>query len=627
MPQETSFPGDTTPGHKSGFGCWRLLKRMLFLFFGFVVIIAGLWFLFPRQLQRWAAAGMEQIFPRYLAWRSGTGSFEGGVRPGQMVKVPMRDGIQLATDLYLPDARGPFPTIAIRTPYTKGEGKPVGEFFARYGYAVGVQDVRGRHASEGDFYPFRAEVEDGIDFTRWLKKQPWCNGKIGAFGGSYVGFTQWAMAVGNPDLSAIAPTFITANLYNGIYDDGAFGKLTFLHWSLTSYGRYGDMGGAANILKGYSHFPLIESDDVAGKDIPFFNDWVSHPTPDSYWHAMNVDHRFAEMSAPALLTAGWYDFFRDEQLNDFQLFQKTAPVPARGETKLLIGPWNHAFFNGNQDLYGIQQRKLEVIPFDFVREVKAWYDYSLKGISNGWDRRALARIYVLGKNDWRDEQQWPPARAMSRSYYLHSAGKAHTLDGDGSIDENLPAAPEPPDSFVYDPRRPAPTKGGSHGLPADCGPADQREVEHRPDVLVYSSRALTKPLLVMGKVMARIHASSTALDTDFTAKLVDVFPDGQALIVCDGIVRARYRKGLDKPELMQAGKVYPFTIPVGNTAVLFKAGHRIRVEISSSNFPRYDANPNTGADIATERHPIPATQNIFHGNDFPSTLILPVVEE
>ncbi len=608
-------------------GCWRLLKRIIFLFLGVVVVLVGLKFFFPRQLERWTAAGMEKLIPHLLAWRAGTGRFETKFRPKQTVMVPMRDGIQLATDLYLPDAGGPFPTIVIRTPYAKSEGKLSGEFFARYGYAVAVQDVRGRHSSQGDFYPFRNEVEDGVVFTHWLKQQSWCNGKIGAFGPSYLGFTQWAMAVGNPDLSAIAPTFITANLYNGIYHDGTFCELTFLHWALSSYGRYGDMRGAANVQKGYDHFPLVESDDVALKDIPFFDDWVSHPTPDSYWRAINVDHRFADISAPAFLTAGWYDFFRDEQLEDFQLFQKTAPAAAREKTKLLVGPWNHGFFNGNQNLYGIQQRKLEVIPFDFVRETKAWYDYSLKGISNGWDKRPPVRLYVLGKNEWQDEQQWPPARAVSRSYYFHSAGKAQTLQGDGLIDVNLPTTAELEDSFVYNPRQPVPTRGGSHGQPAACGPADQREVEGRPDILVYSSSELAAPVLVMGPVAARLYASSTALDTDFTAKLVDVFPDGKALIVCEGIVRARYRNGMGQAELMEAGKIYPFTIKVGHTAVLFQPGHRIRLEISSSNFPRYDANPNTGAPIATERNPVPATQKIYHGKEYPSALILPVVEE
>jgi len=627
MIHETMISDNPPRTRNSRFGCWRLLKWGISLFLGFVLILVGLWFFFPRQLQRWTATGMEKTLLRYLAWRAGTGSFEAGVRPVQTMNVPMRDGIKLATDLYLPDTNGPFPAIVMRTPYTKGEGKAVAAFFTRYGYAVAVQDTRGRQASEGEFYPFRTEVEDGADFTHWIKQQPWCNGKIRAFGGSYLGFTQWAMAAGNPDLSAIAPTLITANLYKGIYDNGAFGKLTFLHWSLSSYGRYGDMGGAVNIQKGYAHFPLMESDDIALKDISFYNDWVRHPVPDDYWRAMNVDHRFPEVTAPALMTAGWFDFFREGELNDFQLIQKTAPAPVREKTKILIGPWNHAFFNGNQQRYGIRQRKLELLPFNFILETKQWYDFALKGISNGWDKRPPVRVYVLGENKWRDEFQWPPAGSVGRSFYLHSSGNAQTLRGDGVLDNTPPLSLDPVDSFVYDPHKPVPTKGGSHGLPAECGPADQREVEERGDVLVYSTAALTKPLLVMGPVEVRLFAASTARDTDFTAKLVDVFPDGQALIIVDGVVRARYRNGLDKAELLQPGKVYPFTILVGNTAVLFQAGHKVRLEISSSNFPRYDPNPNTGTEIATEANPVSAMQKVSHGKDYPSVLVLPVVEE
>ena len=604
----------------------RVLKWTLALLSCVALLLAGTRLLFPGAIQSWAAAGFAELLPHYLAWRAGTGSLKGGVPQRQTLQVTMRDGVSLSTDLYLPTIPAPYPAIAVRTPYKKEEGRIVAEFFARYGYAVAIQDVRGRHASQGDFYPFRHEVNDGIDMTRWLKKQSWCNGKIGAFGGSYLGFTQWAMATGNPEISSIAPAFITANLYNGIYRAGAFGKLTFLQWCLTSYGRYGDTGGAAGIQKGYRHFPLLESDDVALRDIPFYNDWVSHPTPDSYWQDLNVDQRFAELRAPAFLTAGWYDFFLEAQLQDFQLLQRTAPSLVRENTKMLVGPWNHSFFNPNQKEYGIQQGWLEVIPFEFVKEIKAWYDYSLKDIPNGWDRRAPVRLYVLGENGWRDEQTWPPAGISDHLYYLHSGGKARTLQGDGRLDPEMPAGEEPADSFSYDPRDPVPTRGGSHGLPESCGPVDQRDVEGRPDVLVYSSALLGEPLLVLGPVKTRLFASSTSPDTDFTAKLVDVFPDGRALIVCEGVVRARYRNGFEKTELMEPDKVYSFDVTVGNTAVLFKSGHRIRLEISSSNFPRYDPNPNTGADITVERNPVKASQQVRHSLQYPSALILPVMK-
>ena len=607
---------------------WCRLKWTLLLSSCLMVLLVGLAFVFPQTAQRWTAAGMEKLLPRYLAWQAGTGSFVSGLASRQEVKMPLRDGVQLATDLYLPGGPGPFPTIAIRSPYSKKDGLLIAEFFTHYGYAVAVQDVRGRWASEGEFYPFRTEVEDGVDFTRWLKQQAWCNGKIGAFGVSYLGFTSWAMAVGNPDLTAIAPTLITANLYRGLYQDGAFAKFTFLDWSLKSYGRYGDWAGAVHADRGYRHFPLVESDDAALKDIPFYNDWTSHPVPDDYWRALNVDHRFPEITAPAFLTAGWYDFFIEGQLRDFQLIQQTATPRVREQTKILIGPWNHAFFNGNQQRYGIRPaKKLELVPFEFIRATKDWYDFALKGIANGWDRRPPVRVYVLGQNQWRDETEWPPARAVPRAFYLHSSGNARTLGGDGTLALASPVGPEPVDRFLFNPTNPVPTLGGGHGVPAACGPADQRDIEQRADVLVYSSAPLPQRLLVMGPVSVRLFASSTATDTDFTAKLVDVFPEGPALIVCEGIVRARYRNGLDKPELLQPGKTYALDLRVGNTAVLFQAGHRIRLELSSSNFPRYDPNPNTGAEIATERNPVPATQAVFHTHETPSALLLPVVPD
>jgi putative CocE/NonD family hydrolase len=607
----------------------RVLLWTASLLVGSLLLLAGFGLLFPKTAQSVVLSGIGRMLPRYLAWKAGAGFFTSGPARVEEQKVPMRDGVQLGTDIYLPKGNGPFPTVVVRSPYSKVDGKLIGDFFVRNGYAMVCQDTRGRFTSEGEFYPFRAETNDGVDFTGWIKQQPWCNGKIGGFGISYLGFTQWALAVNNPDITAISPSLITANIYNGIYQGGAFSKLTFLHWSLTTVGRHGrtsDWRGADNIEKGYKHFPLIESDDVALIDIPFYNEWVSHPTPDAYWQGLNVD-RFAEMTAPVFIVAGWYDFLLEGQLKDFQSFMKTATPAVRQRSRLLIGPWNHSFFNNNQQRYGIRKGSLELIPEVYLQETKAWFDHTLMGLDNGWDNRPLVRLYVLGKNEWRYENEWPPARAVYQPYYLHSAGDARTLAGDGRLDLIAPLSSEPADTFVYDPADPVPTVGGAHGNPPATGPADQRKVEGRPDVLVYTSAPLQQPVLVMGAVKARVFASSSAKDTDFTVKLVDVFPDSQALIVCEGVLRARYRNGLEKPELLRPHQTYAFDIAVGNTAVQFRPGHRIRIEVSSSNFPRYDPNPNTGMDIFSERQPIPATQRVEHTPMFPSALMLPVVPD
>jgi uncharacterized protein len=603
-----------------------LLKWILAPALLMVLLAAGFSVVFPSTVQAWLQAGIWRAFPHYLAWRAQTGSFQAGVR-AESTFVPMRDGVRLKTDLHLPDLPGAFPVIVVRTPYTREEARPVGMFFARYGYAVVIQDVRGRHDSEGEFYPFRSEQADGMDLTAWLQRQPWCDGKIGGFGGSYMGITQWAMASGNREVASITPIFATADIYSGIYRSGVFSKLTFLHWSLTSHGRHGDVAGARHIEKGYKHFPLRESDDASGHDIEFYNHWVDRPVPDGYWQSLHNRDWFSSTSAPAFLIGGWYDFFAETTIDDFLLLRRTAPPEVRGLTKLLVGPWSHGFFSPNLANYGIQPRWMELVPFEVVHDIKAWYDYSLKGIDNGWDRRAAVRVYVLGEDVWRDEEEWPPDGTSMLTYYLRSEGKAGSDPEDGRLVLDAPAESDPPDVYQYDPRNPVPTRGGRHGDHWTWGPVDQRRIQERPDVLVYTSEPLAEPLRVMGTVTARLFASSTALDTDFTAKLVDVFPDGRALIVCEGVIRARYRNGLHQPELLQPGEVYAFDIRIGDTAVLFGRGHRVRLEVSSSNYPRYDANPNTGGEIACERRPRIATQTLFHSPEFPSALNLPAVSQ
>ncbi len=582
---------------------------------------------YPQEAQAWTGAAMAQLLLRGVALRSGTGWAGDGIRPRETVLIPMRDGIRLATDVYLPGTQPPWPAILVRTPYSRGEGQILGEFFCRYGYAMAVQDTRGRFDSDGEFYPFRTEREDGEDFARWARQQPWCDGKLGAFGQSYLGYTQWAAASGYPPLNAITPTFIASDLYYGLYKGGAFGLRTYLEWSLMSDGRTGDWNGAKHIARGFAHFPLSESDDISLRDIGFYNDWVHHPTPDSYWRTMDATGGMENITTPAFLVAGWYDFMLDGQMRDFQLIRQHGSGSARRASKILIGPWSHGFFNANLKNYGIEQRWLEEIPFDFVRETKDWLDFTLKGIDNGWTARPPVKAYVLGENRWRHADEWPPRGAVERVYYLHSGGSAQTLRGDGVLQTEKPPGPQPEDTFLFDPHHPVPTRGGSHGDFQTVGPVDQREIEARPDVLVYSSGVLQNPVLAMGQVRVQLYAASSAPDTDFTAKLVDVFPDGRALIVSEGILRARYREGLAREVLMQPGTVYPLPIELGPIAVRFLAGHRIRLEISSSNAPRYDVNPNTGREIASERHPVSATQRIFHTAGHPSALILPVVNE
>jgi len=537
------------------------------------------------------------------------------------VMVTMRDGVRLATDLYHPPGEGPFPVVVVRLPYNKLGLTPLMSGYAEDGYCCVVQDCRGRFKSEGLWQPFASEETDGRDTIKWVKSQPWCNGKIGMWGGSYFGYTQWALAPGNADVAALTPFFAPSNPYEAFYRGGAFYEMTWLFWSINNRGRTMTPEEATkNLQKGFSHLPLIDKDNVTLEDVPIFNNWVKRPVPDRYWRSLSITERIPDISAPLFLVSGWYDLFNAQQLREFELIQRYGQPQVKANTKLLIGPWNHTRVNANQGQYGIDPASL-----DMDAQMKQWLDYALKGAANGWDKVAPVRLFVLGENVWRDEQEWPVARAVHTDYYLHSGGNAHASAQDGTLSVRKPAGDEPPDAYAFDPMNPVPTVGGSNLKPEKSGPADQREVEKRNDVLVYSTPPLDGPIEITGPVKLTLFASSDSPDTDFTGKLVDVFPGGKALILCDGILRARYRNGLDRPELMKPGQVYRFDIDMGFTSVLFQTGHQIRLEVSSSNFPRYDRNPNTGTDIATETQTRVAHQKIWHSSQCPSRLTLPVI--
>jgi len=535
--------------------------------------------------------------------------------------VPMRDGVKLATDLYRPSGQGPFPVIVIRTPYDKTPLARIASGHAEDGYGCVVQDVRGRFQSEGAWLPFANEEKDGKDTIAWVKSQPWCNGKIGTWGGSYFGYTEWALAPSNPHVSALTPIFTTSDAYQAFYRGGAFYEMTWLFWSLSNRGgTMAQQEADKSMTKGLNHLPLIDADNVSLEDVPFFNAWVKRPMPDAQWKSLSFTERIPHISAPMFLVTGWYDLFNAQQLREFELIQKFGQNQVKRDTKILIGPWNHTRINPNDKNYAINAASLNL-----DADLRQWFGYELKGAANGWDRVAPVRLYVLGENAWRDEHEWPLARTVYTDYYLSSSGKANTSAGDGSLGTNKPGTDETPDTYAFDPMRPVPTVGGSNLRPEDSGPADQQEVEKREDVLVYSTAPLDGPIEITGPIELTLFASSDAPDTDFTGKLVDVFPDGKALILCEGILRARYRNGLDKPELMEPGKVYQYDIEMGCTSVLFQTGHKIRLEVSSSNFPRYDRNPNTGTEVATETRTRVAHQKVWHTAQYPSRLTLPVI--
>jgi hypothetical protein len=557
------------------------------------------------------------------------------------VMVPMRDGVRLSTDICLPDAPGSFPVILIRTPYNNNREPDVQDavYFASRGYAVLLQDVRGRGDSEGEWAPFLHEAEDGFDAQEWAGKQSWSTGKVGTSGASYVGLTQWLPApLRNPYLTALAPRVGFSNLYqNWVYTGGAFQLGFNLRWGAiqmhtkTNRTQYLWLPTEVHLSTLYWHLPLITGDEAAGRPNQFYKEWIRHPSYDAYWERLgNVEMQYAEIDVPAYGFGGWYDVFLQSTLNNFMGVKKQGhSEKARRGQKILIGPWIHCLGGrGTCSKTGdIDFGPASLI--DLRGEELRWFDYWLKGMDNGILDEPRVKVFVMGRNRWREADTWPIPGTRYTRYYFHSRGKANSLHGDGGLGTAAPVN-EPPDTFVYDPGHPVPTLGGStccgeDVTPITMGPRDQRPAEERSDVLVYTTPPLEEEMEVTGPVSVVLYAASEARDTDFTAKLVDVFPDGYAMNVAQGIIRARYRDSWERPALLEPGHVYKYAIDLWSTSNCFLRGHRIRVEISSSNFPQFDRNPNTGNPFGLDAELRTATQTVYHDADHPSHILLPVV--
>lgn len=543
------------------------------------------------------------------------------------VKVPMRDGVNLSADIYLPQATGPFPTVLMRTPYSNNMDAMIEKArrLANVGYACVLQDCRGRWDSDGEYYPFR-EGEDGYDTQEWIGRQPWSNGKIGMAGGSYVGAVQWQSAPHRSQyLTCMAPRVICCDYFTGlVYPGGAFQLNVLMTWGMRTNGRTGQSIDFHNWTEALRKLPMAAMDELAGRNLPFWKDWIAHPAYDDYWDAINDEKRWGEIAAPAFNMGGWYDLYAQHTFINFNGLRQQGRTPAARQSKLIVGPWPHALSTsprtGDIDFGAHSMVDLEALEL-------RWFDYWLKGIDNGIVEEPPLRLFIMGINQWRDEQEWPLARTDWQTWYLHSAGHANTLRGDGALS---PVAPgdESTDHFVFDPMYPVQTAGGNnccspHIIP--WGPYDQTNVEMRGDVLCYTSAPLPTDLETTGPISVVLYAATDGPDTDWTAKLVDVSPTGYAKNLCDGIIRARYRKGFDQPELLEANKVYAYTIDVGVTGNVFRQGHRIRLEISSSNFPRFDRNPNTGHPYGLDSDLRSAAQTIHHSRAYPSHLLLPVI--
>jgi uncharacterized protein len=538
------------------------------------------------------------------------------------VHVPMRDGVLLSANVFRPNGPGAVPTILIRTPYGRGDDwSPNHQAFVQHGYAVVVQDVRGRYESQGVFQPLTQEPADGDDTLNWIAKQPWSNGKIGMTGGSYLGIVQWKVAVlNNSHLKAIFPWVSGDDDYRDrYYSTGGAMKLGHrLLWVEENLKQQGYEPPSFD--KYVLTLPLRHLDTVVtGHKVPLMQTILDHAADDPYWHSMSVRDQLKNLRVPVFSIGGWYDNYVESDLDAYAILHKQS-----GVNRILIGPWPH---NVNTVMPGSDfGRDSQIL---FRKTQLEWFDQWLKDKDVPMMSKPPVRIFVMGLNQWRDESDWPPKGTRMTKFYLESGGHANSLNGDGTLTLE-PVTKSEHDVYVFDPHNPVPTRGGAvccNPKIFPWGPMDQRPVEQRTDVLVYSTPPLRDDLEVTGRVEVTLYAASTAPDTDFTAKLVDVLPNGMAKNLTDGLLRARYRKSLAKPELLTPGAVTEFKIDAGVTSNVFRKGHRIRIEISSSNFPRFDRNPNTGKPIADEVQLVPATQTIHHDRKHESYVLLPVMPD
>jgi putative CocE/NonD family hydrolase len=555
------------------------------------------------------------------------------VKIEQSVRVKMRDSVLLAADIYRPVSDQKFPVLLERTPYNRTDEAAMANELASHGYIVVLQDTRGRYESGGDFYPFRDESADGYDTVEWAAQLDGSNGRVGMFGGSYVGATQMlaAMAV-PPHLVAIFP-YVTASEY---YDGWTYQSGVLMQWfasSWTSILAVDTLRREAESRQSprewvndlpLDTYPILKAPQPAVL-APYFRDWLSHERDDAFWQKWRVSDHYREMNVFSLHAGGWHDLFLKGSIKNFTGLRKEARTAAvRAGQRLIIGPWAHAPTSSEGKVGDVTFGKSAVL--NLTATALKWFDYSLKGISNEYANSAPVRLFIMGDNVWRDEQEFPLARTRYTRFYLHSTVRANGIAGDGELTKTLAAA-ERKDEFDYDPMKPVPTIGGrlccGRALPP--GPADQRPNESRADVLVFSTAPLKMDVEATGFVSVELYASTSAIDTDFTALLVDVDPTGYARFLTDGIVRARYRDGTDRPAEVVPGQVYKYTIDLWATGNVFKAGHRIRLYVSSSNFPRFDRNLNLGEPITAATRSKIAHQTIYYGEKYPSALTLPLI--
>ncbi|MBX2911575.1 MAG: CocE/NonD family hydrolase [Cyclobacteriaceae bacterium] len=559
------------------------------------------------------------------------------------IMVPMRDGVRLGAILYRPDRPRKFPALVYRTPYGIDDYDSYAEFplkAAKEGYIVLLVDVRGRYRSEGEFVAYQNEKNDGYDVVEWVGTSPYCNGKVGTYGGSYPGIVQWlAMSQMPPHLAAAAPEMTPIGSHHFFYYGGAF-SMTWLDWFVPyifadKRKRAHDTSGTWDDAKAdeewahgdkrkwYAYRPLIDL-PILKKHAPEYYAWLQHPDKSPWWDFVKVEDVFKKFDIPVFLLSGWYDagYGPEGASRAYRKMQEEAATEtAKKNTRLVLGPWNHTSLNVRKTHFG-EMEFYESAGLDYDTELLKWFDENVKGIPHRSNLPPVS-IFVMGENKWLAENEWPLSRAVATDLYLQGTGKATLDKTDGKLAKSIPEQGQG-DTFVFDPANPLWDKSYEKSYPYD-----QRDNEIRKDVLVYTSAPLASDLKVVGEVVAELFVSSTAKDTDFAITLTDVYPDGKSINLSGmdaGYLRMRYRNGFEKQELMKPGEVYKIRIGQLYTANLFKKGHRIRVQVTSSKAPHHDPNPNTGTEMATEKDLVPAANTVYHSRQYPSKIILPVIE-
>lgn len=562
------------------------------------------------------------------------------------VKIPMRDGVKLATDIYLPAGVEKAPLILVRTPYKKEMSDLQARYYARRGYAFAIQDVRGRFASEGVWEPFVHEAKDGYDAIEWLARQPWSNGKVGMIGASYLGWVQWFAASQHPPhLTTMIPNVSPPDPFHNIpYDYGVLFLTGGLWWaSVVESEATADLSGAAlrasfdkPFGKLLSALPVIDIDKAYfGRENKYWRDWLSHPAQDKYWADTLFLNKLKDLTIPVFHQSGWFDGDGiGTKLNYLAMMEY-----GHGNQKLTIGPWGHSDQSA-RELGGRDFGPQALI--DLQRDYLRWFDHWLKGMDNGIMKEPLVSVFAMGSNRWLQGPKYPLPETTFRKLFLTSGGHANTTKGDGKLSFTAPAATSPQDGYVYNPTDPTPEPGfyeASDEDKASKRPAQiRRDAEQhreqtlatRQDILVYSTEPFDAPLTIAGPVSAILYASTSARDTDWFVHIYEIDESGkQWPLIAEGSgkIRARFRKSMTAPELLKPGEVYQYTIDLWQTGVTIAKGHSLRIEVASASFPTFSRNLNTGGNNETESRSVPANQAIYHDAAHPSHILLPVIPE